>query len=571
MAPLEIIQSPTLSTANDLSLQTTACNANRSGDADDMAVLNQEQDKQAVPTDASKTMFTSSQDSANIDSMKLTTNDNESAFGSKLLPAPSETDRSRPSDNGGNVFCNVHYSDCNTDSTLTFTDCQLENVHFIHCKFKNTQFCHVKLANVVFINIDLDNVTLLDANLEGHSWKNVIVRNTVLSQEKSRTGPERRTTSLKPYKPLARSQDLPFLVIENRGVELLSPGALRRLWQYEKSFRHSVQVDEILRPDLLARLMDHEHIMSRVIDSLVSKLDEECRYAKITTLHIWDRTFAAANTVISTFVSVVMFWDESPSKPTKLGESVSLFCPSVTGDGRLAAMSLFHINRTVNERPTGLCRGPLPQTKCHAYRHLYRTVNDGKFFDSDVQCEHLRTARVVVLHYDFESGNNFIQTDDKTWRDLMCYLRHAASYIPEIRLIVGKKFWDLANWDWGAKAVLDQRDLRGKGDYCGLPNFLATVAKIAAPADRWCVWGEREVSRRNSEDYDPKRDRYYCAHGTRLQIIIDDTVSDEQKAFVTELTELVNSLREGRPLFRWYSRRSPFLAKKVGIVEGRAS
>lgn len=158
MASLEIIRSPPLSPANDLSLLTTACNADPPGDADDVAVPNQE-DKQVVPTDASKTMFTSSQDSANIDSMKQTTNENESAFGSKPLPAPSETDKWRPSDNGGNVFCNVHYSDCNTDSTLTFTDCHLENVHFISCTFKNTQFCHVKLANVVFINIDLDNVT----------------------------------------------------------------------------------------------------------------------------------------------------------------------------------------------------------------------------------------------------------------------------------------------------------------------------------------------------------------------------------------------------------------------------
>lgn len=151
----------------------------------------------------------------------------------------------------------------------------------------------------------------------------------------------------------------------------------------------------------------------------------------------------------------------------------------------------------------------------------------------------------LVLHYHFQGGSGFIKTDDELWRILMNHIRHEASHLRDIHLIIGKSFWEIADWRLGAAAVLRQTLLRTSDNNMGYPNFLANIAKIAAPADRWM-----DHHYRKEPDWDASKDVDYSSHGTALRITIDCAESQEQQDFVRKLEEVIHRLRTARPLFR---------------------
>jgi hypothetical protein len=132
------------------------------------------------------------------------------------------------------------------------------------------------------------------------------------------------------------------------------------------------------------------------------------------------------------------------------------------------------------------------------------------------------------LYYEFRPRRPEIDTYGADWHRMMCELRHHF-YVPCIQAHVRSRFWAIAKWEQGPRAVLEQEAFKvGMRDR---PNFLEDVAKIAAPADR----------------FSPKRG--YCGDGTDVQIFIVDTESDEQVEFVRRLNEEISLLRLARVLF----------------------
>jgi hypothetical protein len=131
----------------------------------------------------------------------------------------------------------------------------------------------------------------------------------------------------------------------------------------------------------------------------------------------------------------------------------------------------------------------------------------------------------------------------------MNHICHAASHIKEIHLMISKGFWNLAHWRHGDRSVAEGVLIKDCLDTKNFPNFLTKIAKISAPAPRWRCH-DRKWER---DDYDPEQDSHYSSHGTNLHITIDGADSGERQAFVRELEEIVEKMREARPLFRWGS------------------
>lgn len=71
-------------------------------------------------------------------------------------------------------------------------------------------------------------------------------------------------------------------------------------------------------------------------------------------------------------------------------------------------------------------------------------------------------------------------------------------------------------------------------DRSGEENFLHQLAKIAAPADRWCGFPHGSPHRTN---------------GTTFRLCINRATRDEQKTFLSDLIREMEKRRKLRPLF----------------------
>lgn len=461
-------------------------------------------------------------------------NDDKTLAQPKTAFKPSKIDLPRESDSDGNTLCNVHYSGYDTPTTPTFVNCRLENVHFINCKFRDTEFRNVKLVNVAFINIDIQNATIYNIDFQEHSWKDIVARNLMLVSSSLPSDAEARVTSLMPYRPISNDH-LTYTVIETRPIDKLSPGVAKRLWRHEKGFRHSIHIEQLPRPRLLDRLMDHEHIMSRIIDSLTLMLDDD---------QVYSGKDKYEGSVRKIFSCVVTFWYQIPSNLFKSSGTVYLYCPKSTGPWHLATLAWLHVNRDVQDRLTYYCQGPLDRAQCHVSNaDRYITQFQGKI-------PHLSSANTVVLHYNFKSDRGFLATNDETWHNLLAYLRHEASHISDVHLIIDKGFWDLALDGHGVTAVLAQNGLRNSPNPRRFPNFLTKVTMIAAPASRWYDH-DLKRTRESKDDYDLDEDYNHCAQGTRLEISIEGAVSEERQAFVRRLARRIDKMRVERPFHHW--------------------
>jgi hypothetical protein len=227
------------------------------------------------------------------------------------------------------------------------------------------------------------------------------------------------------------------------------------------------------------------------------------------------------------FNSVVTF--RNRAELNSASKTVHVFCPDSTQELCLVALALLYAS---TERPTMVCEslhGP--------FRRIQRIV-------SRPQALNFRAGTSLVLHYRFEGGSGLLKTDDQTWHSLMKYVRHGALHIKHIHLLVDKGFWNIADWMLGPIAVLTQTSLRNCPSQTVFTNFLAEIAKIAAPAHRWRYHGRRYES-----DYDSSKDPDHTTHGTVLQITIDGIRSKEQQTFVRRLEWAIRRRRRARPLF----------------------
>ena len=148
------------------------------------------------------------------------------------------------------------------------------------------------------------------------------------------------------------------------------------------------------------------------------------------------------------------------------------------------------------------------------------------------KCVHWMTQIEVFYHFKAEPG--VIETDGEQWHNMMCKIRHHFC-IPSIHIHIGHHFWAVANWSKGPHAVMRQNDLRDGRIPRGQPSFLFNIAKIAAPADRW-------------QDHS-RRPYTHCSEGTKVQISIEGTMSEEEVVFVEQLNEEILRLGLARPLF----------------------
>lgn len=213
-----------------------------------------------------------------------------------------------------------------------------------------------------------------------------------------------------------------------------------------------------------------------------------------------------------------------------VSDAVHFFCPDDTREFCLIVLGLLYLSKA---RPTMVCETlhlPLNQVQCKVSA------------PDKLRCG---TNATLVLYHLFEGSRGFIKTDDEAWNNLMKHVRHKASHTNSVHLVIGRSFWDIALWRDGAQEVLHQTSLRNISSKMEYPNFLAKIAKIAAPAHRWKDFSLRELS------YDASEDPHYSFEDTALQITIDGTESVEQLKFVRELEDEIHELRTARPLFHW--------------------
>ena len=105
----------------------------------------------------------------------------------------------------------------------------------------------------------------------------------------------------------------------------------------------------------------------------------------------------------------------------------------------------------------------------------------------------------VTLYYTFPSSLGTVGTDDYAWRSLMNQLRHELACIRSIEGFVDEAFWDLAVWQSGITAVLEQGTLRHNYPFQG-ENAFYQLGKLASRELRHVVGREADKSLCGKED-----------------------------------------------------------------------
>jgi hypothetical protein len=154
-------------------------------------------------------------------------------------------------------------------------------------------------------------------------------------------------------------------------------------------------------------------------------------------------------------------------------QDIHIYCPGDTRPLSLASLTLHYISTV---RPTAM------KDSLHGtfYGILCTTSSPDKLKHT--------FSTTLVPHYHFSHEQGTLKTDEKLWHRLITHIRHTASDIPQIHLIAGRNFWDFSCWKSVASEVLDcgrccNNFPRGRDR----SNFLAVIAKIAAPALRFHI------------------------------------------------------------------------------------
>jgi len=429
-------------------------------------------------------------------------------------------------DDHGNTFQNVHYYSDSEPSAPTFFNCRLENVDFVQCKFEGTEFYNLTLSNVTFLYVDCYNVTLKSLNLKNCIWKFAIAKNAVLVYKSTEDIGNTKITTLEPRNPLGGRHFEDSIAIATRRLTSVPLQTAMDIKRYENVFYATVRVLHTpRRGTLLVRLMDHKNIISQIIGHCVGEDNTPFTayvHGVLVPKDQLTKDDRDRNDGVVTFRNRAEF--------NSANKSIHVFYPHTADDLCLLVLALLYASTV---KPTMVCEsfhGPFHRIQC--------TVSERHALKYD-------SSTTLVLHYHFEDGSGFVKTDDELWRMLMNYIHHDAPHLTSMHLMIGKGFWRFADWRLGAVAVLKQTSLRNSNRDKEYPNFLANIAKIAAPADRWM-----DHTYRKQPDYDKSKDLDYSSHGTALQITIDGTESEEQQDSVRDLEKAIHDLRTARPLFR---------------------
>lgn len=419
---------------------------------------------------------------------------------------------------------NVSFKGCSQPGPTVRSNCyncSFENVNFIGCKFGHTTLLDVKLVNVTFYHVDfsdamlyrliLDNVTVFKLQLTGDAWKANLFQNALLGEDNLVSSGGIQSHGFQVASGSTRIK---------QGY-VAAPLAQVDLKRNFCTYGPRKRVIHPLRPaptgDILSRLAKHKDIIDRIM--------QYCFPGSST--HIFEYP---AGVPIPPRISTELYLAESKwiskHKTTYFG-SLHSKTPS----------QKLRVHVEVPRRGIGNCTGLLLVNKTFHALALKRTYSRCFHFQCSAEGarefllahrENMKLAKQVVLYYHWCQEQLVVRSEIDSWRYLLATIRHQSSFIPSIRLHMGKGFWrhkDIA-WRSGVKCILS--------DKCLSKNPLVDACKFAAPEDR-SRFQRGEVVHRTD--------------GTVLQIEIEDTDTQEKRDFVKSLAEEIEKRRVGRPLF----------------------
>lgn len=440
---------------------------------------------------------------------------------------------------------NITFEGCEQTSLQIKSSCDFANVKFIGCKFNRTVFMDVKLCSVTFVRVDftdttlywvwLRNVRFFEIEFNHDLWRATFLKNALVDMHGFKLSPN----SEREYgvrAPLASSKT------ERCKLDsALSPDDLKQELCCSEGWKRDIYLREpVSKVDILTRLGEHKAIIDRIMQycfpgpsvhiyeypdgiRIPGREDlaeghnpkQEARpphrgqhflYFAVDANSSAHRTSRHLTTY---FGSMVQETPKASEVPTNLPRK-----------GTGGSTALLRVNRAISEQSLKYLYGRTFHLQCSpvgAKEFLIRHRSQ------------MMLAKELVLYFHWQEDGVTIQsirTNHFTdpWRELFNTLRHEFSFVPAIRLHVGRRFWNRHyNWTQGADPMLKTTD----GPFWSLP-------KIAAPEPRW--------------QYRWKAPRHRT-DGTSLRIFIEDTEGEERTEFVQNLAEGIEKRRVGRPLF----------------------
>jgi hypothetical protein len=416
---------------------------------------------------------------------------------------------------------NVSFRGCEQSGLTLGSSCEFENVTFVNCKFDRTTFQRVKLSDVTFSHVvfedtafyqlRLQNVTLSKFRFTSDVWRSTYLEHALVGKDSFIKQPNaKRNYGLRSTAASSKTKRLTFKVVAS-------------LDHLKHTFCRSLKRDiHLFQPaptgDILTRLAEHQNIIDHIMQYCFPGL----------SVHVYEYPYGSKKPAVSAkfkqLYGVLVRWEDMEfySSPTLFG-SLQPKTPVRTKPS----------GGNVPQRGVGNCTGLLTVNKAFsalALEHLYGRAlhlqcrpEVAKAFLT-VHAPRLKATKQLVLYYHWSEDKLMFTTHLDDWRHLLGTIRHEFSFIPNIRLHIGRSFWVFNTWSLGAQCVLD--------DIKCCP--LSEAHKFAAPADRRRVKGDKSTHR---------------ADGTVLQIHIEGTTTPERIDFVRQLIDEVEKRRVGRPLF----------------------
>ncbi|KAM0724303.1 hypothetical protein Q7P37_000185 [Cladosporium fusiforme] len=433
---------------------------------------------------------------------------------------------------GENSLRNVKFENCPTDG-LTFINCQWENVLIHDCKFRGTTFRNVKFVNTVLYDLEFNNVTIFALEMRGLFWRELRLENALLSKaqmKKQSSNPEEKGVKVTVPRPSSSKTIYKWITgksMSARQLQRIKEG--NRMCKYAPNKicwranpRSMFKKTIILGPDRIS-----DQFMKLCFPGSGIQIREYPGHWNPQWFQSADKVYEVTDRNTLSKTRNLHYTAYFGTQPFEGSNFCELFC-----DGKVRpycgfATGLLQVNKEIGAK---------------ALERLYERTFHFKTSAQGVKeflTAHKKQAKLIKgleLSYHFKNEPEPIETSDKAWHELMCFIRHEASFIPLIHLHIGRGFWEIAAWrheryEEVPSIVIGQRNLHNEVYTEFQTNFLYEIAKIAAPCER---------SSRNIR----------CVDGTRLEISIEQTEGDRRKEFVERLLRTIDLRRRNRPLFR---------------------
>jgi uncharacterized protein YjbI with pentapeptide repeats len=416
---------------------------------------------------------------------------------------------------------NVLFQGCEQSGLTLGPSCELKNVTFVDCKFDRTTFQQVKLSDVTFSHVNfedtafyqlcLQKVRLSKLQFTSDVWRFTWLEHALIGED-----------SFIKHLRTTRSYGLRSTAASSK-TKRLAFKAASSLDDLKHTFCRALKRDIHLSQsapsgDILTRLAGHQDIIDQIMKYCFPG----------SSAHVYEYPYGSKKPAVSAkskkLYGVLVRWEDmefysSPMLFGSLQPNTPVRTKPPGGD--------------LPQRGVGNCTGLLTVNKAFsalALKHLYGRAlhlqcrpEVAKAFLT-VHAPRLKATKQLVLYYHWSEDKLIFTTDLDAWRHLLGTIRHEFSFIPNIRLHIGRSFWFFNTWSLGAQCILD--------DIKCCP--LSEAHKFAAPADRRRVKGDKSTHR---------------ADGAVLQIHIEGTTTPERIEFVKQLIDEIEKRRVGRPLF----------------------